>query len=532
MGTARTLVRLKLRLLVNGLRTSATRTIAFGLGALYAIGIGVAAACGFVALGRSPRDLQVAVELAAVAAAFGWAALPLLGFGSDETLDPTRLALLPIPRGPLIAGLLGASLAGPAGLATAVGLAGATVALLPPSPGAILVPAAAVLQLALCAALGRATITALSSALRSRRGRDLRIVIVAVVGFAPEALRLALGDGPLADADRLRPWAHAASWLPPVLPVRTMVAARGGHWPAALAELAGGALTLALLLAWWSRSLDRVLTTAEATTDRAATPPAPRTPLFDPGLGFLPRTRTGAVAAKELRYAWREPRRRVQLVSGLLVPLIVLAGALDHGSFHHHRVVLGALLVAFLAGSNRAVNQFGLDGPAYWVHEAAGQDLRADLAGKNVAVALVAYPLTLVAGIALAAVSGGWSELAVTAGVGAALVAILLGVGDVASVLLPIPAPESPGNAWGAQAGQGCTTGLLSVAVLGVEAVVAAPIVIPALVVRGSGPQALVVVGALGYGAVVHLAGLALAVRVGRDRGPELLERLGPRQAA
>jgi len=109
---------------------------------------------------------------------------------------------------------------------------------------------------------------------------------------------------------------------------------------------------------------------------------------------------------------------------------------------------------------------------------------------------------------------------------------MLLGVGDVASVLLPIPAPDSSVNAWGAQAGQGCTTGLLSFAVLGVEAVLAAPIVIPALLVTGASGRALLIAAAPVYGVVMHLAGLAVAVRVGRDRGPELLEKLDRRQSA
>ncbi len=132
----------------------------------------------------------------------------------------------------------------------------------------------------------------------------------------------------------------------------------------------------------------------------------------------------------------------------------------------------------------------------------------------------------------LAAVSGGWGELAMTAAVGAALVAMLLGVGDVASILVPLPIPESIANVWGTQAGQGCTAGLLSLLVLGVEAVVAVPIVVPALLVHGIAGRTAVVIVALAYGAAVHVAGLSLAVRLGRSRGPELLERIGPRQSA
>jgi len=523
------LIRLKLRLLANGLRGSTMRAVAFTLGCLYAVGLATAAAAGFLDAQHDVTNLGIAVELAALGVLLGWAALPLVGFGSDETLDPTRLALLPLRRADLMAGLLGASLIGPGGLATAIGLAGASVALLPPSPGAVLVPLAAAVQLALFAAVGRAVVTALSAALRTRRARDLRIVLVAVVGFAPEALRLATGNAPLTDLARLAHWAHALSWFPPLWPARAMVAARSSHWLASVAELLGGVATLVLVLWWWSRSLERVMTTAEMPPDATVRAPRGSEPLFDPALGFLPRTRTGAVAARELRYAWRDPRRRVQVVSGVVLPFVLLAGALGHGSLHHH-LVYTALIVAFMAGSNRAINQIGLDGPAYWVHEAAGQDLRADLTGKNLAVAVVTLPLTLGTAVVLAALTGGWAELAVTAAVGAALVALLLGVGDVASVLLPLPMPESAANAWGTQSGQGCATGLLSLAALLVEALLAAPMVVPALLVGGAWGRAAVVAGALAYGALAHVLGLALAVRLGSGRGPELLERVSPRQ--
>jgi len=320
-----------------------------------------------------------------------------------------------------------------------------------------------------------------------------------------------------------------------------MAAVAGGHWSAALAELAGGTVTVVLVLMWWSRSLEVVMTTVEASAAPApASGPSARRegaagrggrvalPLFSPGLDALPHSRAGAVAARELRYTWREPRRRVQLLGGVLVPFLLLAGVLSDGGLHHHRIVFAALLVAFLAGNNRAINQFGMDGPAFWIHESAGQDLRADLTGKNLAVAVTTLPLAALTALVLAAISGGWAELAMTIGLSVGLMGLLLGAGDVASVLLPIPSTDAAGNLWATQGGQGCAQGMLSLLVLGLDAVLAAPTVVPALLVHGVVARVAVVAAALVYGAVLYRIGLAAAVRFGRSRGPELLEAIGP----
>lgn len=536
------LVQLKLRLLVNGLRTSALRSVGFAFGALYAVGIGALALVALVALRGSPMDLDVVAVVGCVVLALGWATVPLLGFGSDETLDATRLALLPLERHELMAGLLGASMVGPAPAGTAIALAGAAIAFAPPSPGAAVVVAAAATELAMCVALSRATVTALSSALRSRKGRDLRIVLVALLAFLPQVLRLLVLDHLRGGGvSSLRPWANASSWLPPALPVRAMAAARDGHWVASLIELGAALVCVAALLAWWSRSLERVMTTAETPagpTGRATIEPLRSRhgrvalPLFDPGLDMLPRSRAGAVACRELRYTWREPRRRVQLVSAIILPFVMLAGVVSSGGLHDHRVVFAALFVAFLAGNSRAVNQLGVDGPAFWAHEAAGQDLVADLGGKNLAVAATIVPVATVTAIGLAVVSGGWVELAMTLPLSLAIVAALLGVGNVASVLVPVPLPDTGANLWGSQGGQGWVTALLTFAVLAVELVLAAPVAIAALLVHGAPGRTLVVLAALACGGALRQAGLAIAVRAGRDRGPELLEALSPRRAA
>ena len=67
----------------------------------------------------------------------GWACFPVLGFGSDETLDPTRLALFPLGRRDLMIGLLSASAVGVAPLVTLLALSGSLVGFAPGGLGLV-----------------------------------------------------------------------------------------------------------------------------------------------------------------------------------------------------------------------------------------------------------------------------------------------------------------------------------------------------------------------------------------------------------
>ena len=117
-----TFVRLKLRLLRNGFSIG-QGAVLFGIGAF---GAGVFALGGFSSLALARRDAN-APDLAIVVfglATLGWTILPILGFGNDETLDPQRLATLPLSRRQLVSGVLAASLVGVAPLATLIALSG------------------------------------------------------------------------------------------------------------------------------------------------------------------------------------------------------------------------------------------------------------------------------------------------------------------------------------------------------------------------------------------------------------------------
>ena len=142
---------------------------------------------------------------------------------------------------------------------------------------------------------------------------------------------------------------------------------------------------------------------------------------------LLPLDRRGAVAAKDLRYFARHPRLRVLwLTSGLLA--IILPGLLllSHDG-PRELAALGALASLYTINLG-ALNQFGPDGAAYWVSVAAGGGSRADLVGKNLALALPGFALVSVVSVALSAVGGGWVYLPVTLCLAAGILGIILGV--------------------------------------------------------------------------------------------------------
>jgi ABC-2 type transport system permease protein len=333
----------------------------------------------------------------------------------------------------------------------------------------------------------------------------------------------------------LRPLANVVGWLPLALPMRAAVAASGSHLAAAGAELALGVVTVVAAVGWWSHTLERIATAPEAAAaPRAvAQPAAPsrRDPLFGAWLAWLPRTRTGAVAARETRVTWRDPRRRVQLVSSLLLPFLVLGGVLARGVSHQPALVYGALLVIGLGGA-RANNQLGLDGRAWWVHEASGADPASDLRGKNLSLALTSLPIAAGAALILAAVSGGWAQLAAVILFAAGLCGIQLGVGNIVSLRAPSPMPSSRNNAWAANTGQGCLIGLIGIAALFAVGVLSLPAIIAVVLVPSAPGRTVIAVASVGYGYGLWRAGTAVAVRDGRRRGPEILEALNRGQGA
>ena len=113
------LVRLKLTLLRNSLRRSVWRTVGLIIGIVYGLGVVAAVLVGLFALRFTSTDLTADVTVVFFSAlSVGWLLMSLLVFGIDETVDPSKFALLPVRARELLPGLLAAGLIGVPGVAT------------------------------------------------------------------------------------------------------------------------------------------------------------------------------------------------------------------------------------------------------------------------------------------------------------------------------------------------------------------------------------------------------------------------------
>jgi ABC-2 type transport system permease protein len=523
---ARYFVRLKLTLVRNGLRSSWQRKLGIGL-SLVALVLLVLVALGLFLASPSQK---LVVPLVFDALFLGWLFLPLLGMGSDETLDPSRLALLPLKRPTLMRGLMTASLVGLAPIATLVALSGALLHQRPGIAGTLVIAALVVVELLLCVVGSRAMTTLFSGALRSRRGRDVLVFAVAAAGLVPALVgqilpRLLVGPGN--KTITVGPAGRALYWLPSGWVAHAVLQARAGHLPVAIAELLAGTGAVAAGLWVWSRALDRALTTSE----RASAKARHKGPgLFSRPLSFLPRTRTGAMAAKEMRYMWRDPRRRASLLSVVILLGFPVAGVLMGRARSRELVLLAGAGALFLC--LQAVNQFGLDGPAFWMNVAAGGDPTADLRGKNLAFAAPGAVVVAVEAVGLALLSGGWAYVPDALLLGAAVMGVTLGVANEASVLAPYPVTDSATNLWGNNAG--CLTAVTGLLALGITALLLGPIVVAVAVSLAAWRVGLpaVAAGAALYGFVLWRAGCRLAGDRLRTRQIEVLQAVSGRSRA
>lgn len=468
------LLRLKLNLLRNGLRRSVAAIVGMVLGVLYGGGFVLVGLIGLVAV-RVQGDVEFSrtvVVILGSALMAGWSVLPIILFGVDPTLDPTRFSTFAVRERTLAVGLVLTALVGLPGLASCLIVLGTMVAGSWSFAALLAAVIGGLLGLLTCVLLSRIVTAAAAAVLATRRGRDVAGVGGLLVFIVAGPLVGGLSDGGV-DRAGLNNLASVLAWTPLGWSWAPAGDLAQGEWGTGLTRLTLAAVLCLALLVAWERLLVSVLRNPRSSSADGGKVSA--------GLGLfgrLPATPMGAIAARAATYWIRDPRFNVPAVMTILLPAGLLIPGI--GSDSELALLAMPLASAYLIGWGQH-NDVGYDSTAFWMHVASGVDGVSDRLGRlfpSGFLAVVCVPAYCLLG---PLVGAPWRMLPATFGAGCALALDGFAVACVTSAVkqYAVPAPgenpftSRPGSAGvtlGVQAVCGAAVMTLSLPALGLAA--------------------------------------------------------------
>lgn len=526
-------VRMKLRMIGNGLRGSGRQTATFVFSCLFGAFFAIIGCVVFAALTTASQRTALSVSgLIGAVIVVGWLLLPTLYFGVDETLDPARFALLPLTKPRIACGMAAAALVGIPATVTAI-VFGASV-ISDTARGGLLPGLFALVgvigTLLFCVVGSRALTSALAGALRARRTRDIASVLVAVMAASCGPLQF--GASRLVSGSDLSPLArvvHVLGWTPLAAGFAAPFDAANGEWLPALGRL--GVLAASVLLAawWWSTTFEDAMV-GVASEGRTANPVSRGGAVAGLVPWWLRRGTVGpfrGIVARELRYWLRDNRRRIALLSaalsGVTLPLI--------WSLQGHNSPSGGIGLTFSSSFSAWVagvtmfQVFSMDGTTYATHLLAGVSARTDVRARVTAMSLLTLPVLIILSTVVAILHGAEAQLPLAYGTLLATFGVAVGASTSFAVDGAYPMPEAR-NPFAMRTGTGTGKGLLMFGVMGLTLVCTAPVFVVAFVAP---PWLVLPIGAA-WGFAAATAGTAIAAARLSRRGPELLLAVTPRR--
>src|SRR5437588_1752570 len=348
--------------------------------------------------------------------------------------------------------------------------------------------------------MSQLVLAGLMRTLQSRRFRDLSIILIALFSsscylFQQLALR-GIGTGNIVAGLQRQAFSTYLQWLPPGMTARAIQQAVLGNWGASIAWLIASLLASVLVLYLWAYVLERSLSTPEVggavrTRRHRAAREVEATPLpqAQTAVGSIWQrigsTQTFAITVKDLKYFWRDPQLKAQMLSSLYIVIVLVAGPFfgSRGSsnFGWQSLTFSAPLAVFFTVFTLSYNSLGMERQGLTTLFLFPVEPRRVLFGKNLAVAA----LGLVELVLLLLISGflshDWNFVLPVLVVGLAGIAVVLGCGNVSSVFFPqrMRQIQRGFQATGSSAGSaGCMRAIMSMVMMFVTLVVLVPVAV------------------------------------------------------
>jgi len=551
-----TLLSLKLRLTIAELKRSVARLVLWILLGLYALSIvgGVLIALGFASTavtGHEGLAGSLTVVIGSVLV-LGWTFLPLVFFGSDQTLDPARFVQFPLTGRQLAPGLVLAGVVGLPGFFTALICVGSAL----PWLGRLLVVligvVGGILGFLMTQIGCRLATTLLSGTLSSRKGRDLTgligLIVILVLSMGLYAVSL-VGNYMSAEPGRWNQVLTTSKTLGDVLAMTPLGApwalagdAGQGHWGMLTIHFVLTLVYMGLGLWAYSGVLDKaLLATTRVSVTRSVTKgdAIAKAANWRWAKGRL--VPVAAITARALRYWRKDPRYLGAIPAILIMPILftVMGRTLPMMSGDGESVPgwIVTAMVAFGLGFTALMTGYSLSGDvasdstAWWIHLASGVRGWQDRLGRVIGEAVWAIPLLLVIGIVVPLIMGASDRIVPVLAAMASLYLASLGVSSVFSALIiyPVALPgESPLKM---KTGMMGSQMLSQMGCMVASGVVGLPVCIWAIFATGW--QAWVaLLAAVIWGLGILALGVYLGGRIMDSRGPAILQTLKKNDSA
>lgn len=515
------LLKLRFRILGNTLRRHPWQLVGFIFGALYGLMLLFLATAGSLALGFAgpevPRALVMVVLGSAVT--IGWWLLPMIRFGMEDILDPSRLITFPVPPRRMFLAIALSSMLGIPAIVTILFALAASLAWVLSPLALVAAIVCHLLGVIICILGSRALTTAAAGVTSGRRFREIAGIIVMVPLVLAGPIAMFLGEGISNIGAGLEQAGQVLGWTPLGIAWAVPGDIAAGNGLLAAARFVVLLVMVAIVVLWSEKVIRRSLENPTQTRQAARTQSGPG--LFR----FFPATPAGAIAARSLIYWLRDPRYARQLY---MIPILVALFVFYAAFTDNNSLVIVAVAVVGLSMGMAIYADVSYDGSAYALHILRGIRGVDDRLGRVWAASVLGVPLTLATVLVVTAVTGSWETLPALLALGLGSLLTGLGTASVASAMLVIPVPEAGASPFASTPGSGMPTMLATFGVMGAMLVLMIPTIVFSILAytvdSGFGWAALACALAIGGGAVA--GGIALGGRTLDKRQVTLYARL------